>query len=1175
MRVRVLGDIRAGNSGRAGLISNERQQRILAALVIAGHSGLGVEQLVTRVWDEAEEPPDAVRALRTYVNRLRNALGDNGGELVATRPGGYSLAAVPEDIDSAVFERKMAEASRELDQYMALELYDEALGLWSGAAYGDLAHLDWVRPEAVRLEELRLSAKESRLLIRLDADRHADVAADAGRLILENPYREQFTAIRATALYRSGRQVEALAELEQHRARLRGDLGVDPSPELQELELKILNHDRDLASSDAGGRKLRGYRLGNRIGEGAYSIVYRATQPSIGREVAIKVIRKELANERDFIRRFEAEAQLVARLQHPRIVPLYDFWREADSAYLVMPWLEGGSLAKRLRAGPSSLEETVRVVRHVAAGLDFSHDRGVIHRDVKPSNVLLDSEGNAYISDFGIALTEISVTDEAPSPLSAGSPAYAAPEQLGAASIGAGVDTYALAVMAYELLNGSLPWPASATTATLLQHHRSGLPPLQLADSRVEHAVNSILTRAMATDPTDRPATTAEFAEELAGAISPSHPRTHAAQAVNPYRGLAAFEEPDAPFFFGREDLVTTVVNKLRKEPLALLVGPSGSGKSSLLRAGVIPALRSEGSLPVVVTPSADPIGSLASALESISTASGSIRADLDAGAPLAAIVIRIAPGSRVVIAVDQMEELFTLAAAEDAEMFLAVLASSVTAHNADVRVIASIRADFFGHPLASPSFGALAGPATVTIGPMRAEQLAAAISEPARLSGVEIEEALVAALTAESAGRAGSLPLMQFALTRAWDERSGSTVTLADHERLGGLTGTLVRSAEALWKRLGPSEQEAARRLLPRLVQIGDEVTRRREEVGAAVSIAGIDPSLIETFADARLMTLNRDQITREPTIELSHEALISAWPRLARWVEDSRVALVTAQRLRTDAADWDAAGRPADLLYGGSRLVAAQGASTDPAVALAPREEEFLEAATRSQAHADEAAIQAMVDEERQRRRRRVLTAMTAVAAVIGVLAVVFAAVAQRRAADEASAADFAQLISRSTDLQATQTDLALLLAAEAYAQNPGIESQRALLGGLHNVDGVVEVWEDPRFPSTSFGGCFNITGPGQFVTQPNSFTNDSADPGGGIVDIDMIDRTVHRIESSRLECDVHRSPRNGADSWLYVGSDNTPTTIVVSSDGTELGAYVGFIQPFLMPAGDSWQR
>ncbi len=878
MRVWVLGDIRAGD---AELIPNERQRRILAALVLAGPSGIGVEQLAVRVWEETEEPPDPVRTLRTYVSRLRAGIGDPDGDLIVTRPGGYALSADPDDIDASVFERRTAEAARELDPYVALELYDEALSLWSGPAFGDLAHVDWFRPEAARLEELRLAAEESRLRLRLDADRHADVSADAERLLSEHPYREQLTAIRAMALYRSGRQVDALAELDRLRGRLREDLGIDPSPELQELEVKILGHDPDLAPGGSGGRRLRGYRLGSRIGEGSYSIVYRSTQPSIGREVAVKVIRRELANERRFIQLFQAEAQMVARLQHPRIVPLHDFWRETDSAYLVMPWLEGGSLAKRLRNGPLQLDETVRVVRHVAAGLDFAHSRGVIHRDVKPSNVLFDGDNNAYISDFGIAFIETTTENENPVVRSAGSPAYAAPEQFADDPLGPGVDIYALAVMTYQLLHGSLPWPESATTLALLRHHRNGLPPLRLGNHPVEQAVNALLRRATATDPADRPAAPSEFATELAAIVSSRPTQTDATVPVNPYRGLAAFEEPDAPFFFGREEIVAHVVDKLRSEPMALLVGPSGSGKSSILRAGAIPALRRQGWLPIVITPSADPIGSLATALESISTDSHSIRADLENSLPLPGIVLRVAPDSPVVVAVDQLEELFTIAPTEDAEAFLTTLASAVTADNAQLRVIASIRADFFGHPLSSPSFGPLAGPATVTIGPMAAEQLAAAISEPARLTGVEVEQALVAQLAADTAGRTGSLPLMQFALTRAWEERSGTTVTVTDYERLGGLTGTLVGSAETLWERLSPVEQDATRRLLPRLVQIGDEVTRRREQVGATVAIDGVDPNLIETLVAARLVTLDRDDATREPTIELSHESLIGAWPR------------------------------------------------------------------------------------------------------------------------------------------------------------------------------------------------------------------------------------------------------------------------------------------------------
>ena len=1180
MRVRVLGDIQAGTNSTIVRISNERQQRLLAALTLAGPAGLGVEPLVTRVWDEADEPPDAIRALRTYVNRLRKALGEGGAELIVTRPGGYALDFERAEIDAVRFEQLTTSAAVEVDPYVALRTYDEALSLWAAPAYRGLAHLDWVRPEAARLDEVRLASAEARLRLRLDAGQHADVAADAERLRLEHPHRERLTEIRVIALYRSGRQVQALAELDQHRNQLLDDLGVDPSPELQNLRLRILNQDPGLSMTDDGARRLRGYRLGNRIGEGAFSVVYRASQPSVGREVAVKVIRKELANEPDFITRFQVEGQLVARLQHPRIVPLYDFWREPDNAYLVMPWLEGGSLATRLRSGALPAAEVARIVDHVAEGLDFAHSRDIVHRDIKPSNVLLDTEGNAYLADFGIALNDLPVADDTLPLLSVGSPAYAAPEQFGGGSFSPSVDVYALAVMTYELLHGTLPWSATATTATLLAHHREGLPAVRLSTDGESRAVDEVLRRATDTDPAARPATASAFAAELRSILSPQASRradrtsaTPAAQIDNPYRGLAAFDEPDAEVFFGRDELVATATDKLREEPLVLLVGPSGSGKSSILRAGVVPACRAAGLLPVVMTPTTDPFGALTAALSSISTASStSVQADLESGEPLPAIVERITPGTQVVLAIDQMEELFTLAAEDQIEDFLAVIASAVTNAGTGVKVVACTRADFYGHPLNSPSFGALVGPATVTVGPMRADQLVAAISEPARHVGADVDDALVAELASAASGQPGSLPLLQYSLTRAWDERSGSVLTREDYERLGGLTGTLVGAAEGIWQQLDASDQHAARRLLLRLVSVGEEVTRRREEIGVAGSLADVDAGLIDVFLDGRLVTVDRDRTSREPTIELSHEAIVDAWPRFAEWVEASRSHLATARRLREAATDWHATGRRPDLLYTAGRLVAAQEAASDPAVALAPIEREFLDAATDAKAAEDRAAAAQRADANRQRRRRRVGATLAALATVAGAIAVWVAVSAERRASTEARAADFAQLISRSTELQSTQTDLSLLLAAEAFAQDPGHESQRALLAALQHVEGTVEVWEVPRFPISTFyvgdvgiGGCYGIRGRSRFVVQPNGFSGGTPDPGGAIVDFDVVNRTVHRVDASPLQCNVSRSPVDDTGDWLYVGSDESLATVVTDSDGIAVGTYPGFVNPF----------
>src|SRR5690242_21519023 len=180
------------------------------------------------------------------------------------------------------------------------------------------------------------------------------------------------------------------------------------------------------------GQTIKGYELRECLGQGGFGAVYRAFQPLLGRDVAVKVIRPEFANHPDFIRRFETEAQVVARLEHPHIVPLYDYWRDPSGAFLVMRWLRGGSLHDALAAGPLALPLTVCVLEQLAGALTAAHRRGVIHRDLKPANVLRDADGNAYLADFGIAKdlgTGPSVSNTA-NDVMVGSPAYMAPEQI-------------------------------------------------------------------------------------------------------------------------------------------------------------------------------------------------------------------------------------------------------------------------------------------------------------------------------------------------------------------------------------------------------------------------------------------------------------------------------------------------------------------------------------------------------------------------------------------------------------------------------------------------------------------------------------------------------------------------------------------------------------------------
>ena len=151
------------------------------------------------------------------------------------------------------------------------------------------------------------------------------------------------------------------------------------------------------------GQSIKGYDLIERVGVGGFGVVYRALQPSVQREVAFKVILPEFADHPEFIQRFEKEAQLIARLEHPYIVPLYDYWRDENGCFLVMRWLDGGSLRERMRAGPIALSQMARWLRQIADALTFAHERKVIHRDLKPENILLDEKDNAFLTDFGIA----------------------------------------------------------------------------------------------------------------------------------------------------------------------------------------------------------------------------------------------------------------------------------------------------------------------------------------------------------------------------------------------------------------------------------------------------------------------------------------------------------------------------------------------------------------------------------------------------------------------------------------------------------------------------------------------------------------------------------------------------------------------------------------------------
>lgn len=253
------------------------------------------------------------------------------------------------------------------------------------------------------------------------------------------------------------------------------------------------------------GQSLKGYELLERIGSGGFGAVYRAYQSTIGREVAVKVILPHFANRPDFIRRFEAEAQLVARLEHLHIVPLYDYWREPGAAFLVMRWLRGGSVADTVREGALSLQATAVLLDQVTAALTVAHAAGIVHRDLKPSNILLDEEGNAYLADFGIA-ADLRHGDGSGSKGEAvlGSPAYLAPEEVRGEALTARTDIYSLGVSLYELLTGAHPFAGANKVELLYKQINDPLPPLATLAGDVGRDLDVVIQRATAKDPQQR-----------------------------------------------------------------------------------------------------------------------------------------------------------------------------------------------------------------------------------------------------------------------------------------------------------------------------------------------------------------------------------------------------------------------------------------------------------------------------------------------------------------------------------------------------------------------------------------------------------------------------------------------------------------------------------------------
>ena len=509
-------------------------------------------------------------------------------------------------------------------------------------------------------------------------------------------------------------------------------------------------------------------------------------------------------------------------------------------------------------------------------------------------------------------------------------------------------------------------------------------------------------------------------------------PAGDAQEHVSPYQGLASYGEADAESFFGRDEEIRSCVERLRTVSLLSIVGPSGSGKSSLLRAGLASALRRDGARVVVITPGLHPMDTLASARPRVTS----------------------------VILVDQAEETFSLCLDEEERR---LFFDALVAHTERGSVVLAIRGDYTGELADHPALAALVERGLFLLGAMSDEGLRAAIERPARQHGLLLEPGLTDLLVREVEGEPGALPLLSHALRETWLHHEGRTLTVAGYQASGGIRGAVAQSAEALYGNLPDSERADLRELVLRLVVPGPEgepVRNRIPRQQAIVTLAQGD--LIERMVAARLVT------SGEGDVELAHEALVRAWPRLRGWLEDDLEGQRTRHRLTLAAGDWDALGRLPSELYRGARLIAVSEWVNAAHPQLTRLEQQFLDASAELAEVEEQSAREQVRRERHVNRRLRTLAGGLALLVVVS-LVTGFLAVRQTRSADRASLAADARRVGTAALLEQDPRG-SLMKAVAAARLDPSVTTGEYLQAAIANSSDLVRTTSLPASSTLS---------------------------------------------------------------------------------------------------------
>ncbi|WP_437954827.1 protein kinase [Sorangium sp. So ce119] len=715
------------------------------------------------------------------------------------------------------------------------------------------------------------------------------------------------------------------------------------------------------------GARIGHYELLRELGRGGMGRVFLARDIKLARLVAIKLLTKLNGNG---VQRFLIEAQMTARCKHEHIVTIYEVNEHDGYPYMVLEYIEGQSLGAWMRqrrpadAGedmstapvPPSL--AVELMVPVVSALSRAHASGIVHRDLKPENIMIEASGAIKVVDFGIAklredetslalAVERSVAGDARLTRDGaiiGTVPYMSPEQWRGMDIDQSSDIWAVGIMLHELVLGAHPL-APVSMASLLRVSSADDPMPEVgARHPALGPLGAIIDRCLRKRKAERFASAEELLAELLPLL-PGRREIHLAADESPFAGLSSFQEADADRFFGRAQVLAAVVARLRNQPLLALAGASGAGKSSLVRAGVIPALKrsGEGWEALVLRPGREPVAALAHLFSHPAlTPSAATRALAAQGGAATGAGwserLRAEPGllgaalrawsdstqRRLLLFIDQFEELFTLGTpAGERESFLACLEGVADDASSPLRVVLSVRSDFLERMAEHEHFMTAMIRGLVFLRPMGREGLREALMKPVEAARYQIEDpAMVEGLLDALESTRGALPLLQFTAARLWEmrDRGRRLLTRASYEALGGVAGALASHADTVLAAMSQRRAKLARAVLERLVT--PERTRAVASLGELCELPG-DRGEIERvvglLADARLVAIETGSDRAGTTVELVHESLIERWPTLKRWLDENQEDAVFLDRLRAAARLWESSDRAADTLWRG----------------------------------------------------------------------------------------------------------------------------------------------------------------------------------------------------------------------------------------------------------------